>query len=146
MQQVPLQPPTERTGTGTRCKEETGGGPTNVELQIFKLLAQHEAYTYCSPANSSYSQKRDYDPFQVLTSDIEKFKESGQVIVMGDFNARTGNLCDLVVNDKCENVPELKSLNSDDGVNSRISQDSSGRVCRYGTCLIKMCVSTDLKK
>ncbi len=47
--------------------------------------------TYVSPKNSSYSRGIDRSPFDILNKDINKFSEKGRILLMGDFNARTGN-------------------------------------------------------
>ncbi len=73
--------------------------------------------------------------------------DKGRVILMGDFNARTGNMSDLVASDGCERVTLLKDIPSDDGISSRRSQDDCGRVFEYeyGIRLVDMFISSRLK-
>ena len=39
---------------------------------------------------------QDTDPYELLEQDIEKFNKTGEVVLIGDFNARTGNKIDYV--------------------------------------------------
>ncbi len=94
---------------------------------------------YFSPVNSPYSQKLEYNPFEHLTADIEKYSQNGRLIVMGDFNARTAKPCDLVTTERCQHVLTLKCIHDDEDVAKQQSQDVS-RVFTYGKCLIDMCV------
>ncbi len=64
---------------------------------------------------------------------------------MGDFNARTGGLSDLVANDKCGHIPLFQDINDDSGIQERASEDRDKRICIYGIRLIELCVSTGLK-
>ncbi len=100
---------------------------------------------YLSPANSSYSQKLEYSPFELLTYDIIKFNEKGHIIVMGDFNSRTSTVSDLVVADKCDRISALHDVHLDENVLCRNSEDQGSRVCSHGNQLLEMCRSANLK-
>ncbi len=81
-------------------------------------------------------------------SDIEKYSGVWQIIVMGDINARTGNLPDAIENTRCmrcDHIPSIDILDSDDGFNARCSQDNHSRMCKYCHSLIGMYISTELK-
>ncbi len=119
----------------TRLKKEY----FNIEQDIYLGVV------YISPINSSYGQRIEYNPFEVVCQDISNFMDKGRVILMADFNARTGNMSDLVASDGCERVTLLIDIPSDDGISSRRSQDDSGRVCEYEKRLVDMCISSRLK-
>ncbi len=52
---------------------------------------------YIPPEDSTYWNKQhDFDPFQILEQDIITFQEQGDVILIGDFNARTANKLDYL--------------------------------------------------
>ncbi len=93
---------------------------------------------YFSPANSTYSKKLECSPF-----DIEKYNSKGQILLMGDFNARTSNTSDLVATDRGEHIPVLQCVGDED-VFERKSEDC-GRVCTYGNSLINLCIASSLR-
>ena len=49
------------------------------------------AICYFPPATSAYATPRGQSPFTVLDDDIWEFSKDGDIILLGDFNARTGN-------------------------------------------------------
>ncbi len=100
---------------------------------------------YFSPVNSSYAKKLEYNPFDQLLADIEKYSDSGRVIIMGDFNARTGSLNDQMPTDRCDkHIPVMDILDADDNVSRRLSQDKQ-KVCTYGNRLIELCVASNMR-
>ena len=48
------------------------------------------AICYFAPSNSSYAAPRDLNPYSDLNDDILEFSADGDIILLGDFNARTG--------------------------------------------------------
>ena len=71
----------------------------------------------------------------MLSTDIEQRNPLGKVIVMGDFNARTGSVSDLVANKRCRHVPSLpQCFKGNEEIANRKSEDK-GKVCTYGNCL-----------
>ncbi len=70
-------------------------------------------------------------------ADIEKYSQTGRIIVMGDFNARTASLSDLVVNDRCENIPWMREISDVNIIPNRHSQDADKRACTFGSYLIQ---------
>ena len=104
---------------------------------------------YIPPENSSYWRTHDFDPFLILEQDVTKFQEKGEVILVGDFNARTG--------DKPDYVPDFTN---DDNLDQVIRSDSNvilenlGRKHRsnmdnvvnaYGTKLIELCKGSNIR-
>ena len=52
---------------------------------------------YIPPQNSKYSKDNGENcPYVEIRKDILKFKKLGDIILMGDFNARKGNLQDQI--------------------------------------------------
>ncbi len=100
---------------------------------------------YFSPANSSYATRLEYNPFDKLMGEIEKYSNTGNLIVMGDFNARSSNLSDLLNSNRCDHIPSMSVLDYDDNFHERFSQDSGKRVCQYGNNLIDLCISTGME-
>jgi hypothetical protein len=100
---------------------------------------------YISPLNSTYSKKLEYDPLDIIEQEIGKYAEQGNVILMGDFNDRTGTFQDYVSDNGTRYIPVPDSVVFDPNFRCRQSQDSSNIHCKYGKQLIEMCVATGLK-
>ena len=100
---------------------------------------------YFSPINSSYSRKLEYNPFEKLADEIANYSEKGHTLLMGDFNARTKAVSDLVVGEECERFSPLRDVKVDEDIAARNSADVGGRVCSYGNQLIEMCMSANIK-
>ena len=54
------------------------------------------AVIYIKPKTLTFDPE---DTFLKLKLDVAKFSASGKVILTGDFNGRTGNLPDFIIND-----------------------------------------------
>jgi len=70
---------------------------------------------YISPLNSSYSKKLEYDPFEIIEQEIMKYSGQGQIILMGDFNARSSTFQDFVSDSGTQHIqiPSNVSFDSD---------------------------------
>jgi exonuclease III len=108
------------------------------------------ATVYIAPANSPISTKRDFDPFDVLKSDIMRYSQMGDVMLAGDFNARTGRISDCPIwNESDErhcplnDVYEPGMMFEKLGIpKSRCSMDST--VNGFGKSLLDLCTATNL--
>ena len=49
------------------------------------------AICYFPPSTSVYSSSKGQSPFSTLDDDIWEFSRDGNIILLGDFNARTAN-------------------------------------------------------
>jgi len=103
---------------------------------------------YISPANSTFSAKLDYCPFEALELDIENFSKLGNIIVGGDLNARTSNRNDFISHDSHPDIlerhvplPSFYDYN-DESLPMRINQDAM--VNSYGNKLLNLCQSHNL--
>ena len=56
-------------------------------------------FIYLLPVNSTLNINQQCQSFEYLKRDFCKFKEKGNVIVLGDMNARTFTLLDFILND-----------------------------------------------
>ena len=55
---------------------------------------------YISPKNSSYTANSVESPtIEILEKEITEYQKVGRVLLMGDFNARTGTKPDYICND-----------------------------------------------
>ena len=57
------------------------------------------AFVYNSPINSTYTKKQDADVLECIEYDLVNYQCEGNVMLLGDFNARTGCLMDYVEGD-----------------------------------------------
>jgi exonuclease III len=68
-----------------------------LKLDKEKLNLSRNIYicaVYIPPAESTFLNHQDFNPFQLLEQDIMKFERDGEVLLLGDFNARTSDRCD----------------------------------------------------
>ena len=69
---------------------------------------------------STFWNNHTFDPFEMLEQDILQFQNKGEVLLLGDFNARTG--------DKPDFVPDVELDDSDNCMtNSENILDKYGR-------------------
>lgn len=101
------------------------------------------ACIYIPPVNSTYSQKLNYKPYEIIEKEVEKYCEVGYTILLGDFNSRTGKSADYIVNDDVTHIPVPALYVPDTGIISRQSQDL--KVCTYGSELLELCRKSGLK-
>ena len=66
--------------------EKLGKSFFNLEEGIYVCSA------YIPPANSRYYGKSEIDPYDELQTQLPNYSKLGKIILMGDFNARKGNL------------------------------------------------------
>ena len=108
---------------GVKLMSEPGTESVIVQLckEYFDLSDNiYICFTYLCPANSEVL-KRDFMPddlFDDLCVKIAKYRALGQVILMGDLNARTETLCDYLPEDIPENDLGEHRSNIDTSVNS----------------------------
>ena len=101
---------------------------------------------YISPFNSSIykAENRKNNTFEALYNQIASFEPNQPIIVGGDFNARTGNLKDIVINGKNENIylqlPDY--VYSKSCTRERVNQDK--KINDFGYELRDICISANL--
>ena len=91
------------------------------------------AICYFPPSTSVYATPRGQSPFSVLHDDIWEFSRDGDIILLGDFNARTGN-SQTAFYDTSEEM--LRELDVGELGLDRHSQDREQT--EYGRYLIEM--------
>ena len=94
---------------------------------------------YIPPIDSSYSLKT---PFDAIENDISELPPDCYTLLVGDFNARTGNLSDIIDNAPMPGVDiiplHLNAINLSD----RFNLDSTTKT--YGRKLITCCKHSDM--
>ena len=105
---------------------------------------------YIPPKNSKSKSLlvNTLDPFAEMQKDISRFEKLGKIILMGDFNARKGNLSDLNYLNQSEFITSLLEDN-DSNINMRNSSLTNCHVRdkgvnSYGKSLIDICCTNQL--
>ncbi len=120
------------------CRPEFG----MVWIQLGNL---HICGCYIPHADSTYLKLEDgnlslENHFNILGEDISKFQSKGKVILMGDFNSRTGSSTDFL---EVEEVEEAYLLTSMHRPPKRSNQDTSPPN-KSGKLLLEMCLSSGI--
>lgn len=100
--------------------------------------------SYIPPEGSSYYKARGINTIDVIEQDIAKFSDMGNIMILGDLNARTSVLCDYIENDsdigiECEEMYDVDCVKI-----KRTSQDKVP-VCSRGKQLIELCKAARLR-
>lgn len=98
---------------------------------------------YIPPENSSYTQKLNYDILETIEKDVLNFKTKGEILICGDFNARTGSELDFIDNDTTKHLPLFDSYKIDNTINVRNSHDTV--VDTRGKELLELCIANQLR-
>ncbi len=106
----------------------------NLKVDLYVCAA------YIPPEGSPYFK----DDFSVIQSNVNELRNLGNIMLLGDFNAKIGNLNDYVIQDDNVHVNSLifNDYVSDDD-NVRNSQLET--INNYGTQLIDLCFSSKLR-
>jgi hypothetical protein len=97
---------------------------------------------YIPPVNSSFGKDFTINIWENLAEAVEQFALKGNIILCGDFNARTAEGKDFIEMDNENNVYELPSNYSFDTLHGRKSMDHLTQ--KPGKRLLKMCIENDL--
>ena len=68
---------------------------------------------YDPPSTSSYTRGLNYNIFECLEKELIPYSKLGEILICGDFNARTANILDFIPFDSNTNVPLYDQYNSD---------------------------------
>ena len=101
---------------------------------------------YVAPRTSSHYEKDgSIDTFDQLICDIAEAQGLGDVLLAGDFNARTGQGADFVEAGLLGQTPEgdLPQPALPTGLHLRQSQDT-GAISPFGRCLLELCCATSM--
>ena len=99
---------------------------------------------YISPENSTYSRRSKEDILSLVKQDICKFQKDGDIMLLGDMNARTGTLGDFISDDSGQYLPVANDIYTQDiPLKPRVSQDI--HVNDRGNQLIDLCISSQLR-
>ena len=94
--------------------------------------------TYIPPEKSKYF---DQEIFEELENDIIQFSSKANVIILGDFNARTAKLTDSVSNEGNKHINDT----SDDSFCPQERQNFDPTINNHGKKLIEICKNCDTR-
>ena len=100
-------------------------------------------FAYIPPQYSSFYVDQNVDFLDLLDNDIASYRNKGSVLILGDFNARTGSEPDFVVNDDDSYLPLNDDYIIDNVLLRRNSQDI--KICSRGRDLLDVCISSRLR-
>ena len=112
--------------------------------RIFFFVIHSDVYlaaVYLPPLQSQ--RKAGDDVLSVLEQEIHKFSTQGQIILLSDFNARTGTLNDFIEND-CQNFTAADTAyNLDKNWPKRNNADYSFN--KLGDEILRLCIGNKLR-
>ena len=88
-------------------------------------------YAYIPPENSNYYKARGQDTLEYIESELPIYSNLGNVLLIGDINARTGIATDFVQHDENDSRISNLQYDADLSLPHRNSQDH--KVCARGT-------------
>ena len=94
--------------------------------------------TYIPPEKSKYF---DQEIFEELENDITHFSSKGNLIILGDLNARTAKLADYVSNEGNKHINDI----SEHSLCPQQRQNFDSSINNHGKKLIEICKSCDLR-
>jgi hypothetical protein len=102
---------------------------------------------YVSPINSSYSLSQESLVWDELSSTVETYQNIGKVMLVGDFNTRTGSLSDFVQSDDNQFTPVPDSYITDDAqaLSERLNSDKQCCPKDFVDSLLNICKSSGLR-
>jgi len=86
----------------------------------------------------TFPKSSEIDPFDTLSNDICKFSNLGDIVIVGDLNARTGSITETYFNTDSSDMLTADVMD----VKNRNNRDV--KVNNYGRCLLELCSSADL--
>ena len=100
---------------------------------------------YLLPENSPYATPNSMPVIELLEEDIQKLSLSGNIMLLGDLNARTGTESDFIPYDSPNYIPSINELPyiGDGFPPARANQD--GVLNDRGKDLLELCVSVRIR-
>ena len=100
-------------------------------------------FAYIPPPESTYSKRLHQNILDLIESDIYNYKTRGDIILMGDLNARTAKNVDFIRNDALTHIPLSNDYSLDTDIPCRKSQDNV--TDERGKHLLEICISAQLR-
>ena len=103
------------------------------------------SFSYCAPAGSSYLARTQFDPFADLEQKLTNVAQDGDLIALGDFNARCGTDLDYLNNEDNNDIPIPDDYYVTDTIATYPRGNQDTVTNKYGEQLISLCRSVPLR-
>lgn len=103
----------------------------------------HLCVAYIPPQDSTYSKRLNQNLLDQVETDIYNYKKEGEVILMGDLNARVGTSQDFIKNDSDNHIPLDNNYTLDTPQKPRTSCDKT--LDNRGKHLLEICIGAQLR-
>jgi hypothetical protein len=117
-----------------------------IEISDTNAKKMYIAICYFGPINSNFYKKNNLDkncPYNNLEHDIYNLKNEGNILLLGDFNARTATKQDTLLSDDSNHNPLW--LDEDLVLSNSYKRSSKDLIdTLFGTQLVKLYISQDL--
>ena len=100
-------------------------------------------FLYIPPKNSTFTQKNG-DDFKVLVNSAWKYSSVGDLLVIGDFNARTGRAADFITSDSDADYATYDTQYSPD-LKCDIRNSEDEIICSRGRDLLDLCIQSKMR-
>jgi len=98
---------------------------------------------YLPPENSTYSKRCNIDCLNILEEQIQHFSTIGNIILLGDLNARTAKGADFIQDDNDKYLPDIIPYIIDNDMPQRHNEDNV--LNDRGSALLDLCISAGLR-
>jgi hypothetical protein len=102
-------------------------------------------FTYCVPANSSYQLRTQFDPLEDFEGKISAFDDTYDLLCLGDYNSRTAQRPDYIVDDDNTDIPVVNNMFTADTVATFPRGNMDPLINSYGLRLLELCQSVPLR-
>ena len=109
----------------------------NFQRDLYVCLA------YIPPNQSSYTQNLPNDLLDDLEKEISHYSTCGDVMICGDFNARTAASPDYIVNDEIDHLPVYQGYAVDLPSTPRVSKDAI--IDTRGKSIFDVCIGNQIR-
>ena len=117
-----------------------------IEIRDINNKKSYIAICYFPPINSNFYKKKNLDktnPYNGLENDISSLRNDGNILLIGEFNARTSNNQAIILRNHFN--PNPLWLDEDPTLASRYKRSSEDlRENLFGSKLVKLCSAQDL--
>ena len=103
------------------------------------------SFSYCAPVGSSYLTRTQFDPFADLELKLTNAGQEGDLICLGDFNARTGIDLDYLNDEDNSDIPLLEDNYVTDTMATYPRGNMDIVTNQYGEQLLSLCRSLPLR-
>ena len=104
-------------------------------------------FAYCVPASSNVLNNPSMpdDIYEDLCDKLAKYAPLGQLLLLGDLNARTQTLCDYIPNESFDYIPLSNDLYNLDSVETYPRNNMDMGSNSYGNKLLELCKTVPLR-